>query len=278
MGFSERYGYVVPKDIVQINSMDDSLRVGLWNALIEVVWSGYAGARYFSSPENKRIRNLTSVIWVSYFGKALDTRGNRWGDIYEKIRSNFFECPWNSVYDFLELVVQNYEFRSSYQTLVNRCNQVLEKEVSAYRFVGKDIVRITEQHEIKEIEQAIDGAGGGEKAHMIRALELLSDRDMPDYRNSIKESISAVESLVQTALGEKGTLGQLLKKLEERVGLHGSLKGAFTSLYGYASDEGGIRHAMLDKANIKFEDAKFMLVVCSAFINLVKVKLHNSES
>lgn len=276
MGFSERYGYVIPKDVVQIDSIDKPLRIGLWNALIEVVWNSYSRSKYFSSPENKRIRNLTGVIWVSYFGKPLDTRGNKWDDIYGKIRAHFFECPWNFVYDFLELVVQNYDFRSSYQTLVDRCNRVLEKEVSAYRFVGKDIVRITEQREIDEIEQAIDGAGSGEKAHMIRALELLSDRDMPDYRNSIKESISAVESLVQSALGEKGTLGQLLKKLEEKIGLHGSLKGAFTSLYGYASDEGGIRHAMLDEANIKFEDAKFMLVACSAFINLVKVKLGTS--
>ncbi|MFV3334172.1 AbiJ-NTD4 domain-containing protein [Pseudomonas sp. NY15437] len=273
MGFSEKYGYVVPKDIVQIDSMDMPLRIGLWNALIEVVWSRYDRSRYFSSTENRRIRNLTSVIWVSYLGKALDARGNKWDEIYGKIRSNFFECPWNSVYDFLELVVQNYEFRSSYQTLVDRCNKVLEKEVSAYRFVGKEIVRITEQHEVDEIEQAIGGASSGDKTHMIRALEFLSDRDKPDYRNSIKESISAVESLAQNTLGEKGTLGQLLKKLEEKIELHRSLKSAFTSLYGYASDEDGIRHGMLDEANIKFEDAKFMLVACSAFINLVKVKL-----
>ncbi len=48
-----------------------------------------------------------------------------------------------------------------------------------------------------------------------RALELFSDRGSPDYRNSIKESISAVESFVIFTTGkDKGTLGQLTKKLE----------------------------------------------------------------
>jgi hypothetical protein len=61
----------------------------------------------------------------------------------------------------------------------------------------------------------------------------LSDRRTPDYRNSVKESIYAVESLVATLVGiEKGTLGQWIKKLEEEIGLHPALWTAFSSLYG----------------------------------------------
>jgi len=43
-------------------------------------------------------------------------------------------------------------------------------------------------------------------------------------------------------------------------------------MYGYTSDEDGIRHAMLEEPDVGFEDAKFMLVACSAFINYLKVK------
>jgi len=47
-----------------------------------------------------------------------------------------------------------------------------------------------------------------------------------------------------------------------------SLKRAFDSLYGYTSSAEGIRHALLDdKSTLSFEDAKFMLVSCSAFVN-----------
>jgi len=43
---------------------------------------------------------------------------------------------------------------------------------------------------------------------LSRALELLSDRKQPDYRNSIKESISAVEATCQVfASKSRATLG-----------------------------------------------------------------------
>lgn len=49
---------------------------------------------------------------------------------------------------------------------------------------------------------------------------------------------------------------------------------AFAALYGYTSDSGGIRHSLLeDDISVSFEDAKFMLVSCSAFINYLKIKI-----
>ena len=48
---------------------------------------------------------------------------------------------------------------------------------------------------------------------------------------------------------------------------------AFRRLYGYASNEKGIRHALLEEtANVAEEDARFMIVACSAFVNLLSVK------
>jgi len=51
------------------------------------------------------------------------------------------------------------------------------------------------------------------------------------------------------------------------------LKEAFSKLYGYASDEGGIRHAMLEEPTLSAADAKFFLLSCTSFINYVKSKL-----
>jgi hypothetical protein len=110
-------------------------------------------------------------------------------------------------------------------------------------------------------------------AHLKKALDLLSDRKKPDYRNSIKESISAVEAICNLITSNtKATLGQALKEIEEKAKLHSALKKAFNSLYGYTSDAEGIRHALLDESSLDFEDAKFMLVSCSGFINYLKVK------
>ena len=61
----------------------------------------------------------------------------------------------------------------------------------------------------------------------------------------------------------------MLKELDdEGIVVHGSMKAAFEKLYGYTSDARGIRHAGdIGGPNSTFEEAKFMLVSCCAFIN-----------
>ena len=106
-----------------------------------------------------------------------------------------------------------------------------------------------------------------------------SDRRSPDYRNSIKESISAVESLIRVlATDHCADLGKALSSVEKNVSLHPALKKAFSALYGYTSDEGGIRHALMDQNNVEFEDAKYMLVTCSAFVNYLLAKSARSSA
>ena len=67
---------------------------------------------------------------------------------------------------------------------------------------------------------------------------------------------------------DKSTLGEALNKLEKSNNLHSALKKSFSALYGYTSDEGGIRHALTENdREVDFHEAKFLLVTCSAFIN-----------
>jgi len=150
---------------------------------------------------------------------------------------------------------------------------VLEREASGYRFIDRLISPITDNVEIEGVDTVLAGPVDPVRTHLRRALELLSDRANPDYRNSIKESISAVESLVGATLGKKGTLGQLIKKMDAEIGLHPALDKAFSSLYGYTSDKDGIRHAIMGQQDIGFDEAKFFLVVCSAFANFVRSKV-----
>ena len=105
-------------------------------------------------------------------------------------------------------------------------------------------------------------------------MEKISDRSEPDYENSIKDSISAVEAMCDIILGEKGTLGDALKKIEKNniAPLHPALKEAFLKLYGYTSDsESGIRHAAsIGGSSATFAEARYMLVTCAAFLNYLK--------
>jgi hypothetical protein len=63
------------------------------------------------------------------------------------------------------------------------------------------------------------------------------------------------------------TLSAALKELKKKVAIHPALERSLNALYGYTSDEGGIRHSLLEASAVTFSDAKFMLVTCSAFAN-----------
>jgi AbiJ N-terminal domain 4 len=149
-------------------------------------------------------------------------------------------------------------------------NEVLEREKSAYRFIVGKLARITNEVEMQELEQA---ARHGDRfatvaVHVRTALELYSKNPQPEYRNSIKESISAVESAAKIITGQsKATLDDAVKVIDKKPSLHESFKSGISKLYGYSSDEGGIRHSLTEATNIDETDALYMLVSCSAFAN-----------
>jgi hypothetical protein len=276
MTFSERYGYKHVKSIIQIDSMDNALRNALWNSLETHYWNSIKesselyGGFYLSDPKNGALQLLCRRLWMHFFKKPLDTMPNAWKKTRPIIRGYFFDCLWYEVYDFIEFVANNHRDTHCNEIFMRTCNAYLEREVSAYRFVGGKIVRIVAEEETTAIEEALDVKVPPVREHLDRALQMLADRQHPDYRNSIKESISAVEALVKTVTkSEKGTLGSLLADLERQGKLHPALKSAFGSLYGYTSDADGIRHALMGEDRVTFDQAKFMLVACSAFTNYV---------
>ena len=135
------------------------------------------------------------------------------------------------------------------------------------------IVEITDQEEIAAIEEATKKTSAV-KTHLSEALKHLSERPTPDYRNSIKESMSAVEALCREITGET-TLGSALNALEKKgVVIPTFLKSGFEKLYVYTNDpRTGIRHAQMDDSEApQYDEAKFMLVACSAFINYIQGK------
>ncbi|ACI21649.1 AbiJ-NTD4 domain-containing protein [Thermodesulfovibrio yellowstonii] len=265
--FSQRKGLKPVKSVMQIDSMDSDLRNGLWNSLVIFYWDQVKGDWL---PNYTNVNLLLKILWLDYFKKPIDTIKNYWEYTYEEIRKYFFNCPWYEVYDFIEFIANNYPEERTNQKFMDFCNSILEKELSAYRFVGGKITQITSEVEISQIEEALEVTSPFKAVniHLKSALDLLSDRKSPDYRNSIKESISAVEAICKLIVkDEKATLSEALKKIDDKLPLHSALKKAFDNLYGYTSNAEGIRHALLNEPNLSFEDAKFMLVSCSAFIN-----------
>ena len=275
--FSERKGYKPVKDALQVECMDDDLRNSFWNVIAMFPLKTISDyTTYSNCPEE--IQVLISILYKNYWKLPVDEFFSLSFYPYQEIRKYFFKCEWFDVYDFLEILIEECYYINTDQ-LINDFNEVLKNEKSGYRLVDGIITEITSKDEINEIEEVLTNSPDPVKVHLHNALVLLSDKESPDYRNSIKESISAVESLCKLITGESLSLGQALNKIEKKgiLKLHPDLKEGFKKIYGYTSDSDGIRHGLSKESNLDYEDAKFMLVACSAFINYLRVKWNKSK-
>ncbi len=115
------------------------------------------------------------------------------------------------------------------------------------------------------IETVEEKGPEGSKAHLRAATQALNQGR---YADSVRESIHAVESVARTIEPNAKALGPALNSLKQKGVLkHSALQGAFQKLYGYTSDEKGIRHALLDEgeADVDLDDSIFMFSACAAF-------------
>ncbi len=271
--FSQRIGKKPAFKELQIESMDDELRNSLWNVLKITVLDRLKKESHSSHEE------LCRLLWIHYFKLPIDEMPNHYLDRNLFIRRYFFGKLWFEVYDLLEKVSKINSKISFNEDFVISCNIVLEREFSGYKFINDIIAPISNKIEVEEISEAVNNtqrltALDGANVHLHSSLEKISDKKNPDYRNSIKESISAVETCCRIITGES-TLGKSFSKLEKfGIQINKQLKEGFEKTYHYTnSKESGIRHALLEEGvRPDFEEAKYMLVSCSAFINYLIAK------
>ena len=286
--FSERNKYK-KSQVFQIESINKDLRSRLWNVIYKGIVKSHVSPNY----EQMLTKKGPAILSGEYL------------DFHDKIIDQFFKRPvseinmfnlvsilgegfldekiieWWKVYDFLEFIItcMKNSKKDKYNTsfivdFINKCNKVLEEENSAWR-VKKDtgtVVPIANETELQSIEEASTSDTFG--IHIKKAVRFLSLKQNPDYENSIKESILAVESILKQIGSPKKTLGQNIKNLQD---IHPALREGFSKLYGFTSDKNGIRHASFKGyLTCDFETAKYMLVTCSAFCNLLNSKFSST--
>ncbi len=189
---------------------------------------------YFDPNLEKKSHILRS-IWIKFLKLPIDDmlsslnrqKRHRESRIYKNI---FFHLDWYRIYDLLEFIVE-YENQNDSRildALISTVNGAFEEEKSAFRFVDTTIVKIVDKTEFSEIEESLERCAAipGAQYHIKKALSLLSKRENPDYPNSIKESVSAVETMCRIITGdEKASLGKALDILKKSspIAIHESL-------------------------------------------------------
>lgn len=283
-GFSDRNGFKPENTEIQLTSFDTRTRTQLSNMISKLYGDVFRGSKRWENNVQEFFRYVLGDI----YSEPVDVRKQYSDDeVFKIINNTILHDDFDDVLTLVEGIAQYldgylkdtmgssyYSDHCGYRTtsIFGDINTYFEREYIGYRFVQGVITPISDRLEVETISKAISCKYEPVRKHLRKANEHLANRVNPDYENSIKESISAVEAICEIITGQSGreaTLGSMLKKLESNgVAIHGGLKTAFNALYGYTSDANGIRHAGdIGGSASTFEEAKFMLVSCSAFIN-----------
>lgn len=263
---------------IQVDGMDDQLRNGLWNCVL------------MHMPERHEWSVLARMMASECFKLPLDSLKD--DDTWSKswLRERFFEAQWFECYDLIECLAAvdamlydldsqrlGIHLRTSPPAFRQAVNSILEREMSGYRFVGPTIAPITNPTETEAVAMAISDSDRpgltGASIHLKTAVEMLGKRPNPDYRNSIKESVSAVEFTVnRLAKTEVKGVDGALAKLTHPFGIHRTIGEFIKKLYGFASDASGVRHALKETPDVGLAEAKLMLVSSAAVVNFMLQK------
>lgn len=264
MSFSDRMGITRQKTVLQVDSIDQDLKNGLWQACLEFPLSTTANEYYTAS--NKRFEAAIRGIYVNVLKETSDEIPDTISRVMARLKTWFYEAKWYEIYNLLEHLVS----RDTTGLLAKRATYFLEREKSGYRIIQNKVVPITDPVELRSVADAasLPLRFSAATEHIQTAIALFSRKPEPDYRNTIKESISAVESTARIITNNaKATLGDALKVMTDKKPMHPAFKEAMNKLYGYTSDVGGVRHSLTEASNIEEAEAKFMIVACSAFVN-----------
>lgn len=283
--FSERYGYTNPTDVIIRERITSDIQNAICSCFDDIPDMFYKTG----IADDMAYDRMERYLWTHFLNQResqfpLDFFSN------QLVAVPFIEDatqPWYRKLDMVECAVHYlYEWddnhpNSTYcmhSSFIDRLNYEFKRLNFDYRMVNGEIVEITSEEEIVAIETAIQQSKSNIKVHLSRALELCAQRPIGDYRNSIKESISAVEAFCREQTNTN-TLGNAFNSLQSKgIMIPSILSDSFVKLYAYTNlPDTGIRHALMDTDGTytpAAEEALFMLVSCSAFINYLRNKIN----
>lgn len=269
--FSERYGYKKVRDAFQHESIDDDLKITLWN----IIYSKLINDTYDLYGHSESYKVLYQYLWERFFHKK--TNHFYSPDFPSFLERWFFSgIQWYEIYDLLQTIAHVLKLQNrAYSSFTDKINYELVCYSASYRFIDSKIIEINSEEEMNEVETAINSTLEEVNEHLQNSLNLLSNRENPDYRNSIKESIGAIECICRKITGQSD-LGKALAHLVEKgIKLNTRLQTGMSNFYQYTNDKNGIRHSIMDMdEEVNMEEARFMLVTCSAFVNYLLEKVN----
>lgn len=241
------------------------------------------------------IKYLNEIISDHFRQEATTDAWDSWGcnDYLEHlIRS----VEWYHFYDIVELIgqeVKKSEQRASesvfspneairgsasvqdfgFNTYVESINALFADENIGWRLGKNGVVERESPKElsdrIEEIEETLTDKFEPAREHYRKAIRFANARPL-DPENSIKEVVSAVESVGRILYPKANTLGDVVKQMRNDQLWPKQLVSVIEKFYGYACSEPAVRHGGSASSRVLLDDAEFCLHVGAALIRYMK--------
>lgn len=264
---------------LQLREVSNHLRARLWVTVHEQI-SDSSVYRSGLSRVDGWLLSILKIFWVDSLHKFIDDFDDARYSVADWTRDIIEFGRYEEVLGFIEFLVR---FKKAPERFRARIAYDLQHCGAAYRIIGKPptIVPISSDEETEAVLEAFEelekADQNGAIAHLTKAAEALN-KDMS--ADAIRESIHCVESVARCAVPEAKSLGAALNILDKSGELHPALRQGFNALYGYTSQEEGIRHALLDEnvTQVSMDEALFMFSACAAFSTYLSRKFASSEN
>jgi hypothetical protein len=267
LSFAQAEGVEPLPSQLQLREVSPELRAVLWNTIHHALVGNTVRGSYGPPHLEKPWSTILKDEHVYRLHKMADDFINNAKGLIQETRVIFEQGDYVAIFGWLEFVLKH---PACPPDLHRQIEASLRYSRAAYRVVDKQVIcPIASGAEHSTIVKAFADLEAsqfhGARAHLRNAATNLTAGEFAD---SVRESIHAVESVCRT-LDPSADLSKALARLEQKISIHPAMKKGFTSLYGYASDEDGIRHALLEGGEAKVDeaDALFMMGACAAFVS-----------
>ena len=270
--FSHRNNYKDLPTQLKLETISDEFRSRLILAFSRQMQSFTTNGPY-GSYINKTGKQFFQDLWVKELRQTRQLKYNL-TELTELITQSINGGKFHEVFDLIEFAVEFSKNPSFRHEIVD----AFVSERLAYRFKDGEVIAVGTEEQAKTLERAFDHlektGNYSAASHLHKASRLLAQGEFGD---SVRESIHAVESIARGIEPSAKSLGAALNLInkDEATKIHPALNEAFKKIYGYTSDEQGIRHPLIDKdiAPVTEAEALFMLGACSAFIPYLSAHL-----
>lgn len=261
-----------------LKEVSQELRALLWS-IIYTSMKKFRGGGGYSGPITIRgaWRNILLARHVTVEHRMTDEFDDEFAVAAGGVKQLIAHGSYIDVLGFLQWLLR----RTDCPITPSAIQEALLRSRAAYRVMddSQTIVPIASAEEAEALDRAFADLAAvefhGARTHLRLAAQHLTAGKCAD---SIRESIHAVESVARS-IEPTGSLSGALQKIENRHSIHPSLRKGFVAIYGFTSDEKGIRHPLLEKnaAAVDETDALFMIGASAAFVSYLIGKTRVAE-